>query len=442
MPTTDWRAVALAAAERALARADAGRAVACGFTGDVDRVAHLDQAALARLLDGAPDLGHCLAGPRVAVAATVDDLRCGILQCVAAGDGTDLPVPDPAVQAWLLAHAPGRRQIGGTGAQAAVTLDRLGIATLLHLTGRSPEQIAALGPTGHLRVSTPDGPRRPAEAADPADRTMWHPILEFAAGLTFEAGGRAHAAPAPNRVIVSHDPVNADFAIAPGFADAVADPANPLALGAVLLSGYSQIVDPDRLAIRLAETVAVLRRWRAARPGLLLHLELGATPDPGLLRRTVEALGPHVDSVGLNIDELAQVAGALPPPEPEARRDLLAAFWNKHPVPRLGLHTRDGCLTLTRRDPEAERDALAFACLVAATRARTGAFPARADLAATLDPGFSPVGLAAAERLAGPNGIAPAAGGWLVAVPAPRVPAPQASVGLGDSFTGALLAAL
>lgn len=442
MTPVDWRAVALAAAERTLARADAGRAVACGFTGNVDRVTHLDRATLDRLLDGATNPDRCLARPRVAVAETVDDLRCGILQCVAAGDGTDLPVPDLAVQAWLLERAPGRTQIGGTGAQAAVTLDRLGVATLLHLTGRSPEQVAALGPAGRMLVSTPDGPRPPAEVADPADPTMWHPILEFAAGLAFDAGGHRHVAPAPNRVIVSHDPVNADFAIAPGFADAVADPANPLALGAVLLSGYSQIVDPDRLAARLAETVALLRRWRAARPGLLLHLELGAAPDPGLIRQTLERLGPHVDSVGLNIDELAQVAGSPPPPEPEDRRDLLAAIWREHPVPRLGLHTRDGCLTLTRRDPERERDALAFAGLVAATRARTGAFPTRADLAATLDPGFSLAGLADAERLAGPGGIAPAAGGWLVAAPAPRVPAPRASVGLGDSFTGALLAAL
>ena len=49
-----------------------------------------------------------------------------------------------SVQEWLLERMLGRLQIGGTGVQAASTLTTLGFPTLVHLTGRSPEQIAAL----------------------------------------------------------------------------------------------------------------------------------------------------------------------------------------------------------------------------------------------------------------------------------------------------------
>ena len=128
----------------ALARADlrarearaSGRLIACAFSSNVDRVGTLDDALLARLF------GERLMpadARRVASVGSVDDLLTGIAQCIAAGDGTDLVIRDPAVQAWLLERMPGRRQIGGTGVQAASTLTTLGFPALVHLTGRSPE---------------------------------------------------------------------------------------------------------------------------------------------------------------------------------------------------------------------------------------------------------------------------------------------------------------
>jgi ADP-dependent phosphofructokinase/glucokinase len=381
-----WRRRYEAALERATERAEIvqreERRIACAFTANVDRVATLDRVLLDRLF---ADRVFPADAPRVRRAETVDALLLGIAQCIAAGDGIDLPLPE-ALQDWLLARMGdrARMQVGGTGAQAAATLATLGFPVLLHLTGRSPQQIAVLPHRERIALGSPDGLIPLAAAADPDDATMWHPVLEFPAGLPAPLAGHA-VAPAANRVLLHYDPVNADFRIDPGFDAALTDPA--LRIDALLISGFSQLAGRAALERVLWDTAVAVQIWRAARDDLVVHLELGAMPDAGAMLRILEVLQPVVTSVGLNVDELDQLLGALgetmaaPGPALVAQVRHLAA---RYPVPRFSLHTREFCLTVTDGDPERERDALLFGALVAATRARTGAFPAFADLAATL----------------------------------------------------------
>ena len=443
MSASAWRRRYGAALERARERAETAQRentrIACGFTSNVDRVATLDQTLLDRLYAGRV---FADARPRVTRAATIDDLLLGIAQCVAAGDGIDLPIPAD-VQAWLLARMDGLVQIGGTGAQAAATLATLGFPALLHLTGRSPEQIAALPQRERIAIGAPDG-LLPVEAAvDSDDATMWHPVLEFAAGLPAPLPGRPPA-PAPNRILLHHDPVNAAFGIDPGFDAALTDPSLPIP--ALLISGFSQVDCRAALERVLFETAVAVQVWHAARPELLVHLELGAMPEADALLRVLEVLQPVIDSVGMNVDELGQVLGALGEtmaPPGSALVSQVRRLAARYPVPRFSLHTREFCLTLT--DGEAgmatERDALLFASLVSATRARIGAFPAFADLEATLAEGqANPAGMNILEAL----GVAETghAGAGVVVTPGYRNGATVASVGLGDSFTGGVLAML
>ena len=429
-----WRQRYADALARAAVRADAarvsGRLIACAFSSNVDRVGTLDDAMVARLF------GERLMpadAPRVAAVNSVDDLLTGIAQCIAAGDGTDLVIRDPAVQEWLLERMPGRLQIGGTGVQAASTLTTLGFPTLVHLTGRSPEQIAALQTRDLMWLGTADG-LIPIEAGEnPDDETMWHPALEFEAGLRAPLPGRP-AAPAANRVLVGYDPVNANLRGDPAFSVAMQDPA--LDIDVLRISGFTQLHEPVVRERVFADTARELRQWRAARPDLFIHLELGAMPDFRHVRQIVEALYPYVTSVGMNIDELREllavdgVVMAAPGPELVAQMRALSA---RFPTPRFSVHTREFCLTLTEHDPDQERDALVFGSLTAATRARIAAFPRLADLSATLAQGtINEVGLALVADLAGVPGV--------VVTPGIAFTGPTATVGLGDSFTGGLLA--
>ncbi|MGI9253163.1 MAG: hypothetical protein ACR2J8_05420, partial [Thermomicrobiales bacterium] len=75
MGEIDWPARyvdVLGRAEAAAARCRAeGRSIACGFTGNVDRVVALDEPLLARLVAGR---SLATSGGRVVHARTVDDL--------------------------------------------------------------------------------------------------------------------------------------------------------------------------------------------------------------------------------------------------------------------------------------------------------------------------------------------------------------------------------
>jgi ADP-dependent phosphofructokinase/glucokinase len=175
---------------------------------------------------------------------------------------------------------------------------------------------------------------------------------------------------------------------------------------------------------------------RRARPRLFIHLELAAMPDFRHVRQIVEELHPYVTSIGMNIDELREllavegVAMAAPGPELVTQMRALSELF---PVSRFSVHTREFCLTLTQLDTDQERDALMFGSLTAATRARIAAFPKVADLAETLKQGtMNSVGLALVDELADVPGV--------VVTPGISFTGPTATVGLGDSFTGGLLA--
>lgn len=418
--------------ERAERFARDERLLACGFTSNVDRLAQLDDALLERLFEGTivPN-----GRPRVSLVKSIDDLRTGIAQTIAAGDGTDLVIRDEQITAWLLERMNGRKQIGGTGVQAASTLATLGFPVLVHLTGRSPEQIAALVGREKILIGTPDGLAPVETARNPDDPTMWHPALEFAAGLRAPMVGYP-AAPAANRVLVGYDPVNADFQIDPGFSAILSDPT--VEIGALLVSGFSQLHEVGPRERVLRDAAAALHQWRAVRPGLFIHLELGAMPDFAMVAAVVAALHPYVTSIGMNIDELREflavlgVTMAAPGPALVAQMRHLQ---QRYPTPRLSVHTREFCLTLTEGDADQERDALLFASLTAATRSRIAAFPSLGELATTLAAGsINADGLSLVDAVAGFEGV--------VATPGMCFTGPAATVGLGDSFTGGLLAML
>jgi ADP-dependent phosphofructokinase/glucokinase len=437
-----WRQRFRVLPERAKLRAEAARQsdvrIACGFTANLDRVATFDQAMADRLFAGRQLDG---ATPRVNRADSVDDLLAGVAHCVSSGAGCDLPVRDTAVQDWLLERISGRVQIGGTGAQASATLARLGFPVLIHLTSRSPQQIAALPARELMVVGSGDGLAPLDAASDPTDSTMWHVVLEFVEGLRVPFPN-APAAPAANRVIVSYDPVNSAFTIDRGFDDALRDPDHEV--GALLISGFSQVTEREMLERVLRDAAVAVRIWRAARPRMPVHLELGAMPEPISVARVLETLHPVVTSIGLNIDELRDLLNALGLTMAKPGSGLIAQFrWlaARYPVPRWSLHTREFCVSQVDDDATKERDALLFGSLVAATRSRIGDFPRLSDLQTTLECAVvNPTGMALLRSL----GIAEH--GWLddrlIVTPGLRIDGAMALVGLGDSFTAGALAML
>ena len=242
METDDsWRLRASAALARAEDRAGRGDArVACGFTINVDLVITLDGAELAALAaEFGGDRGEL---PPACEAATPAELLRGLRWFLERGAGGEIVLADEGMAAWVASHFAGRRQLGGTGAQAAQTLARLGFDALLHVTGLSPAQAELIDGSGRLVVATPHGLRPPAAAVRPEDPTPVHFIFEYAAGSTVPFADRTVVTARADRVIVPYNPINARLPLDPCFFAAVADPRNRV--HRVLVSGFNQI--PDR----------------------------------------------------------------------------------------------------------------------------------------------------------------------------------------------------
>src|SRR5262249_31564267 len=157
-------------------------------------------------------------------------------------------------------------------AQAANTLATLGLTTLVHLTGCSPEQAAAFDHPNRTLVPTTGELKPVGTIACETDPTMWHVSLEYAPGLTARVGERAICSRAHSRIIVSYDPVNANVQLREEFVEALLS--RPDRIRRLLLSGYSQVVDQPRLDRLLAQSIAAVLRWRAAHPRLEIHIEL------------------------------------------------------------------------------------------------------------------------------------------------------------------------
>jgi ADP-dependent phosphofructokinase/glucokinase len=192
--------------------------------------------------------------------------------------------------------------------------------------------------------------------------------------------------------------------------------------GSALLSGFNALA-PATVPEVLRQVAELAGRWRDS--GLeVVHLEWADYPA-GKLAQVLEALATAATSLGMSASELERVR---PGPEPPPLRAV--ALGETMGVQQVWVHADRWALCASRRgDPERDLRALLAGCLVAASRAAAGRpAPVRWPL-----PG--------AELTELPWPASNQVRDWTVtSCVAPYLPAPIATVGLGDSFmAGSLL---
>jgi ADP-dependent phosphofructokinase/glucokinase len=367
-----------------------------GLTACVDVVTRLDDALIARLRDaGAEDF--------------VDLLVDHALR----GRGGERLVDWPGGPRVLDAVADGRRAIGGTGAQVAQTLGRVGAPVVLCLADRTQQTLDLLAPSVLL---IDEGCARPAGGVLPSGgpaRTP-HYIFEFVAGEPL-AGGRV---PRSSRVIVR-------FGFAELEPDDGFDALTPLLAadaGAAVLAGFNALPPGGRTAAHArARRLAVA--WRHA--GLAaVHLELGASETVADAHDTCEQLAGAVTSIGMSQSELDALSPGSEPPEQRAAR-----LADHYEAPSIIVHDDRRSYAVTSGDADRLGEALLVGNLLAATRAAHGA-PRR------------PVAGGLPLPLTGWTCVPLADGRILVTSPSPYLPAARSTIGLGDTFVAGLLLAL
>jgi ADP-dependent phosphofructokinase/glucokinase len=194
--------------------------------------------------------------------------------------------------------------------------------------------------------------------------------------------------------------------------------------GAGILSGFNEL-PPARTGKEHAYATGMAEAWRARGLGMV-HLELGDFPDEAMRDTALAALAPAATSFGASLSELD---GLVPGNDPVEIRAIRAA--ERFGLARVCIHADHFALAVTRGDPEVEMAALQTGCLVAAARAAAGEIVA--PQAIPRDAVFHPLAFPSQRS----------ARGWdIVAVPAPHLARPAATIGLGDTFLAGTLLVL
>jgi ADP-dependent phosphofructokinase/glucokinase len=244
----------------------------------------------------------------------------------------------------------------------------------------------------------------------------------------------------PNRLIIHGDEPLSPL-IPDSFITRLLESNPPVSI--LLLSGFNAYTNLTLLEHTLTNVALRLRAIKQEVPDLWIHLELAGFVSPAPMRRVLKVLGPAVDAVGMNEDECAAALDpyrpmALMPPEAQfaLMRDLLARYG----LARLVAHTAWMSCLLGRTPSEVSERfilarALALGNTAAGFRFATGRDGTWHDLRTAAHTwSASPLGTACAVAAEGHRD--------LVVVPAWDIQQGVATVGLGDSFTGALLTGL
>jgi ADP-dependent phosphofructokinase/glucokinase len=402
----DWREIYLTVAERLTSQAPSARLIFTGTSACVDAIFRIDADRLSRL-------------QHRPATATADD-RIGarlldrVLDRIAHDRGGELLTPWPTGPQWVfnLLGKPERHQVGGTGPQASWALATIGARSVLALADRSAEQLAVIDPRAGICAN---GTVLAAGATTSHGRPskLQHCILEFTAGVSSGPVTIRRS----SRIILrfGDEPVERDEEylavtrkLAPG-------------AGAGLVSGLNG-PGGDNDHAGQAWVLALTRAWSDA--GLaVIHHELAEFPTPQQLR---DAAGlATVTSVGLSLSELFMLTGTRTDP-----RMLALDVARRCGAGRVIVHADNWALAVHRDDPARQEAVLLAGNSLASARARTG------RPTAVVTP--APEATYTEDRPAdGALGY-----GWCATcVPAPHLPKPGSTIGLGDTFVAGILLA-
>ncbi|MFB3787332.1 MAG: ADP-dependent glucokinase/phosphofructokinase [bacterium] len=448
--------------------------VACAFHSVIDGFIRLTPATLAAVLGRDPALRQaaragCLGDVPLEIH-TPGDLIAGLFHSLHRGSASQRVIRSEAVHRWIQDNlGPIEYRLGGTSGNMARSLAPLGIPVTVYANPLTVELAELFGDSDHLRVIVPaeggyalQSPRRAAR-----ERGIFavHWILEYGADFAMDLDGLRIRPGRANRFIPSWNPRNNQFRMDPVFAEGF------LALGGdyshLLFSGFHILSERYPDGSTCDDVIRPLGDFldtvRARHPRLKIHLELASIASPAIRRAVLDCILPRVHSVGLNETELPLYLDVLEGVDRsrKLRRKspaaeflhAMAAFLDTAPVERIHFHNLGYYLSLERapwHSPESSRDALLFAALMAAARARDGLFSSPDNIAHGWKAPVSDRGLqelrALAERLRQPNlfesGIGTYRSFFCHAVPTRLVEHPLFTVGLGDTISaGAVLTA-
>jgi ADP-dependent phosphofructokinase/glucokinase len=399
--SSPWRTRYAGLAAELVEQAPAAGPFVFGFNVCVDHVWSVDTAILREIA----------AAARAARPAPgqAQQLCAQVLDRITKGRGGEIFCDWADGPAWLsaLLAEPDRRQLGGTGPQAAWTLAELGARCILPLADRTAAQLSVLHPKIEVAAKGAVVGVRDLTPADDDPGKPYHGILEFTAGTAYSGGVLPRSTRIILRFAADGIELDQDFTeLQPKLLPAVT--------GAVV-SGMNGIPADDTTS--WAWLASTLDEWvDACVPHV--HLELADYPSPAELQAAAAFGAGRAESLGLSLSELRTIGGPDTPPA-----DAAVAIALRYGYRTVVVHADDWSLAVHQGDRAPVERRLMAGNLLASARAEAGSPQSVLSIAADAV-------LVDDHPRSGPVGD-----GWQqTCVPAPWLRTPRSSIGLGDSF--------
>ena len=332
-----------------------------------------------------------------------------------AGIGGEYYMDWPEGGSWVESNLRvSRWGVGGSGAQAAQTLAILGAPALMSLGDRSRRQLSVTHP--NILVATAGGVVKCGEVPAASGGKSAHYIFEFTAGTRVASAVLKRSS--RTIVLFGEEQLDDDSNFARESIVAAAH------AGAGILSGFNEIGD-QTIDESLNETLALAEAWRER--GLrIIHLEIGDYGSVDARNRVLNLLGGVIHSLGMSYSELCALS--VKSTDTIGKACELAETMN---LERLCVHSDTWALTVTKGDPQRERESLLCGCLLASVRAEKG-FPDR-PVEVPADAEFHSLSWQEFGKSGGRS---------VVCCAAPYLERPAGTVGLGDTFMAGTLLVL
>ncbi len=446
--------------------------IACAFHSVIDGFIRVTPDLIEPTLKTKPSLKQAaLSGCKGVCPAEIhspEHFIQGLFFSLYRGEALQRIIRSESTYRWALeTFGPGEFRLGGTSGNMARTLAPLGIPVTVYANPLTEELADLFGDWNNLTtiVKRDDEYRQitPKQAALEKGVFAIHWIFEYGTDFNLELDGITVHPERANRYIPSWNPRNNQFRMDPDFAEGFLSLAQ--SYSHLLFSGFHLLSEryPDgSTCVDVVEPLEkYLKEVKNRAPQIKIHLELASIASTSTRRAVLEHIAPHVHSVGLNETELPlfiETLGAkdvLKPLQEQPNAldfcQAIHAFIQTTGIERLHFHNLGYYLCLERKpwhSAEDSRDALLFAAVMAAARAKNGLFSSSQDIAAGLSAPIGDIGLEQlallAQALKQPSiaetGIGVYENFTLTAVPTKLVHNPLFTVGLGDTISaGAFL---
>ena len=367
------------------------------------------------------------------VMNTIEDFARITADYMLRGFGGNFDIGTQELCDWLRNTFKTETALGGTCAQGAAALGAIGIPVNVHISDYCKEVCEFMDYPGLTTIK--DGNKVPIMEAASSENPVCHFILQYKKGDKIKIGDVEYEIPASNRMILFYDEMQKNPPFKKDFFDYWTD--SDIAPSSLLFSGFDAIIDEEIAQNKIDELTDFLAKMREKTPDLKCYFEGAFYMNPDVKTLFISKLGPEVNFVGMNEEELSLQLGRLNKTADltsiEGIVEALDVVFETFKLRGVVLHSSDYSLYYGEPMPEVRiEDGLAMGNMMAATRARTGHYGTLEEVKETLSLPLSRFGTKLASQAK--NWKDKGAGRTLRVVPSRYMEQPKYTVGLGDTF--------